>query len=234
MENSNNRQEKTMNKKTFGIAFLMGAMLLSSCGLSNAIKGGGIGSAAGAALGAGIGKIAGNTGLGAAIGAVVGGTAGTLIGNKMDKQKRELEEKVKNAKIESINEGQAIRVTFDSGILFATGSSVLGANSQTALKDFAASIASNPQTLLQIIGHTDNTGSDKVNDPLSVNRAKSVYTYLTTHGIAAERMTYLGKGSHEPIADNTTASGRKENRRVEVYILPSQEMIEAAQKGTLK
>lgn len=223
-----------MNKKSLGVALLMGSLLFSSCGLSNALKGGGIGTAAGAAIGAGIGKVAGNTGIGAAIGAVVGGAAGTLIGNKMDKQKKELEESVKNAKIESINDGQAIRVTFDSGILFATGSAVLSSSSQSALKNFAASIINNPQTLLQIVGHTDNTGTDKVNDPLSVNRAKSVYNFLTGQGITASRMTFSGKGSHEPIADNTTAEGRKENRRVEVYILPSQEMIEAAQNGTLR
>lgn len=223
-----------MNKKSLGVALLMGSLLFSSCGLSNALKGGGIGTAAGAAIGAGIGKVAGNTGIGAAIGAVVGGAAGTLIGNKMDKQKKELEESVKNAKIESINDGQAIRVTFDSGILFATGSAVLSSSSQSALKNFAASIINNPQTLLQIVGHTDNTGTDKVNDPLSVNRAKSVYNFLTGQGITASRMTFSGKGSHEPIADNTTVEGRKENRRVEVYILPSQEMIEAAQNGTLR
>lgn len=222
-----------MNKKSIAIA-LLSAALVTSCGLSNAVKGGGIGAAAGGLLGAGIGRVAGNTGIGAAIGAVVGGAAGTLIGNKMDKQKRQLEQELENAKIESINDGQAIRVTFDSGILFATGSANLSESSRTALRSFARNLVDNPQTNIQIVGHTDNTGSDRVNDPLSVNRAKSVQTFLANQGVASSRMEYAGKGSHEPVADNATAAGRRENRRVEVYILPSAEMVEAAQNGTLR
>lgn len=222
-----------MTKKNVIVSLLAGSLVLTSCGLSNAVKGGGIGSAAGAALGAGIGNVFGSTGLGAAIGAVVGGTAGTLIGNKMDKQKKELEA-IEGAKVESINEGQAIRVTFDSGILFATSSANLSKSSMSALKTFAASANANGMTKIEIVGHTDNTGSDRVNDPLSVNRAKSVYNYLIAQGVSSERLAYSGKGSHEPIADNSTVEGRKENRRVEVYILPSQEMIDAAKNGTLK
>lgn len=223
-----------MKKKSIAIALVVALIGASSCGLSNAVKGGGIGAAAGGLLGAGIGKIAGNTGVGAAIGAVVGGAAGTLIGNKMDKQKRELEESMENAKVESINEGQAIRVTFDSGILFATGSAKLNAASQTALRTFARNLVANGQTNIEIIGHTDNTGSDRVNDPLSVNRAKSVFDFLSSQGVTSTRMAFTGRGSHEPVADNATAAGRSENRRVEVYIIPSQEMIEAAQNGTLR
>lgn len=222
-----------MNKKSVCAAFVAMAMLVSSCGLSNSVKGGGIGAAAGGLLGAGIGRVAGSTGIGAAIGAVVGGVAGTLIGNKMDKQKRELEEQMENAKIESVNNGEAIRVTFDSGILFATGSANLNNASKVALRKFADNLSKNNQTNIQIIGHTDNTGSDRVNDPLSVSRAKSVLDFLASQGVPTSRMAYEGQGSHNPVADNSTAAGRKENRRVEVYILPSQEMIEAAKAGTL-
>ena len=120
-----------MKKQSMAAAFLAGALVLSSCGASNAIKGAGIGAGAGALIGAGIGRVAGNTAIGAAIGGVIGGTAGTLIGKKMDKQKKELEKDVKDAKIESINDGQAIRVTFDSGILFATSSSSLSTARRT-------------------------------------------------------------------------------------------------------
>ena len=202
-----------LNKKAIAAMLLSGGLILSGCGLSNTAKGAGIGAGAGAIIGAGVGRVAGNTALGAIIGGVVGGTAGTLIGKKMDKQKKELEEQVKNAKIESVNEGQAIRVTFDSGILFATNSSTLSSTSQNSLRSFAANLKANSQTDMLIIGHTDNTGSDRINDPLSLNRASSV---------------------HEPVADNSTASGRKENRRVEVYIIPNKAMVEAAQNGTLK
>ncbi len=223
-----------LNKKAIAAMLLSGGLILSGCGLSNTAKGAGIGAGAGAIIGAGVGRVAGNTALGAIIGGVVGGTAGTLIGKKMDKQKKELEEQVKNAKIESVNEGQAIRVTFDSGILFATNSSTLSSTSQNSLRSFAANLKANSQTDMLIIGHTDNTGSDRINDPLSLNRASSVRSFLSAQGVDSSRMRVDGKGSHEPVADNSTASGRKENRRVEVYIIPNKTMVEAAQNGTLK
>ena len=223
-----------LNKKAIAAMLLSGGLILSGCGLSNTAKGAGIGAGAGAIIGAGVGRVAGNTALGAIIGGVVGGTAGTLIGKKMDKQKKELEEQVKNAKIESVNEGQAIRVTFDSGILFATNSSTLSSTSQNSLRSFAANLKAKSQTDMLIIGHTDNTGSDRINDPLSLNRASSVRSFLSAQGVDSSRMRVDGKGSHEPVADNSTASGRKENRRVEVYIIPNKAMVEAAQNGTLK
>jgi len=207
-----------LNKKAIAAMLLSGGLILSGCGLSNTAKGAGIGAGAGAIIGAGVGRVAGNTALGAIIGGVVGGTAGTLFGKKMDKQKKELEEQVKNAKIESVNEGQAIRVTFDSGILFATNSSTLSSTSQNSLRSFAANLKANSQTDMLIIGHTDNTGSDRINDPLSLNRASSVRSFLSAQGVDSSRMRVDGKGSHEPVADNSTASGRKENRRVEVFV----------------
>ena len=225
---------KMLNKKSIAALALSAALFLTGCGLSNTAKGTGIGAGAGALIGAGVGRVLGNTAIGAAIGGVVGGTAGALIGKKMDKQKKELEEQVKNAKIESVNDGQAIRVTFDSGILFATNSSTLTTTSQTSLRNFAANLKVNDQTDLLIIGHTDNTGSDRINDPLSLNRASSVRSFLAGQGVSSNRMRVEGKGSREPVADNSTAAGRKENRRVEVYILPNKAMVEAAQNGTLK
>ena len=213
---------------------MAGSFALSSCGLDNAVKGAGIGAVGGAAIGAGIGRVLGNTALGTAIGGVLGGTAGTLIGRKMDKQKKELEASVKDAKIESVNDGQAIRVTFDSGILFATSSASLSAASQATLRKFAANLAEHSDTDLLIVGHTDNTGSDRINNPLSYNRAASVRTFLLSQGVAETRMKVEGKGSAEPVADNSTVAGRRDNRRVEVYILPSKDMVKAAEAGTLK
>lgn len=223
-----------MKKQSLVAAFLAGSFALSSCGLDNAVKGAGIGAVGGAAIGAGIGRVLGNTALGTAIGGVLGGTAGTLIGRKMDKQKKELEASVKDAKIESVNDGQAIRVTFDSGILFATSSASLSAASQATLRKFAANLAEHSDTDLLIVGHTDNTGSDRINNPLSYNRAASVRTFLLSQGVAETRMKVEGKGSTEPVADNSTVAGRRDNRRVEVYILPSKDMVKAAEAGTLK
>lgn len=209
------------------------ALLLSSCGASNTVKGGGIGAGAGGALGAGIGAIIGGgkgAAWGAGIGAVVGGSAGAIIGNKMDKQKKELEQ-INGAQVESINDGQAIKVTFESGILFATNSSTLSSASQSALSNFAASLNNNPDTDVQIYGHTDNTGSDAINNPLSEKRAQAVYNFLQTKGVSGNRMVSQGFGSTQPVADNTSVAGRAQNRRVEVYILPNEKMLKDAQQG---
>jgi len=220
----------------FASVMLSIAIILSGCGASNTAKGTAIGGGGGAAVGAGIGALL-NGGKGAAwgagIGAVVGGAAGALIGNKMDKQKKELEQ-IQNAKVESINDGQAIKVTFDSGILFATNSSTLNQASITALTQFANSLKTNPETDVQIFGHTDSTGSDKINIPLSQQRAGSVQNFLMGQGIAGSRMTSQGMGSSQPVADNTTTAGKALNRRVEIYILPNAQMVKEAQSGTLK
>ena len=209
------------------------AILLSSCGASNTVKGGGIGAGAGGALGAGIGAIIGGgkgAAWGAGIGAVVGGSAGAIIGNKMDKQKKELEQ-INGAQVESINDGQAIKVTFESGILFATNSSTLNSASQNSLTSFATSLKNNPDTDVQIYGHTDNTGSDAINNPLSEKRAQAVYNFLQTKGVSGTRMVSQGFGSTQPVADNSSTTGRAQNRRVEVYILPNEKMIQDAQQG---
>lgn len=209
------------------------SILLSSCGASNTVKGTGIGGGAGAALGAGIGAIIGGgkgAAWGAGIGAVVGGGAGAIIGNKMDKQKKELES-INGAQVESINDGQAIKVTFESGILFATNSSTLNATSQNALTSFATSLKNNPDTDIQIQGHTDSSGNDAINQPLSEKRAQSVQNFLLSKGVSGTRMSSYGLGSSQPVADNTTSAGKAQNRRVEVYIVPNAKMIQDAQQG---
>ena len=196
------------------------AVVFTSCGTwNNTAKGTAIGVGGGAAVGAGVGALAGNTALGAVIGAAVGGTAGALIGKKMDKQKKELEATLpEDTKIESVNNGEALKVTFDSGILFATNSSTLS----DASKD------------IRIIGFTDNTGKVDYNQTLSEKRAKSVYDYLMMQGVSTDRMVYEGKGIHDPVASNDTPEGRSLNRRVEIVILANQKMIQEAQQGTLR
>ncbi|WP_165023688.1 OmpA family protein [Dysgonomonas sp. ZJ279] len=217
----------------FAAIALSCAVLFSSCGASNTVKGGGIGAGAGGALGAGIGAIFGGgkgAAWGAGIGAIAGGAAGAVIGNKMDKQKAELE-KIEGAQVESINEGQAIKVTFESGILFATNSSTLNPSSQTALTNFAASLKNNPDTDVKIYGHTDSSGNDAINNPLSEKRAQSVYNFLQSKGVNGARMESQGFGSSQPVADNSTTTGRAQNRRVEILILPNEKMIQDAHEG---
>ncbi|RNC64637.1 OmpA family protein [Proteiniphilum sp. X52] len=218
--------------KLFAMGVLGGALVLSGCGTSNTVKGGGIGAGTGAAVGAGIGAIAGGgkgAAWGAGIGAVLGGTAGAIIGNKMDKQAAELEQ-IEGAQVEKVNEGEAIKVTFESGILFATNSSTLNTASRTSLDKFATSLQNNPDTDVKIYGHTDSTGSDAINNPLSQRRAESVYNYLVSKGVSGARMVSEGFGSTQPVADNNTVAGRAQNRRVEVYILPNAKMIREAQE----
>ena len=231
---------KKMNGK---IAVMLAATVLacSSCSSwSNTGKGAAIGAGSGVAVGAGLGAIIGG-GKGAAIGAAVGGVVGTgagaAIGKKMDRQKAELEQQMaQDAKVETVtdvNNLQAIKVTFDSGILFATGKSELSDAARAGLLKFANSVRNNPQTDITIYGHTDNTGSRAVNEKLSLERATAVANFLVGQGIARDRIKTEGLAYDSPVADNSTAEGRAANRRVEVYITASEQMIRQAQAGQL-
>jgi len=226
--------------KPFVTLVLCSAILLSSCSTTkNSTKGGVIGGAGGALLGAGIGALVGH-GKGAAIGAAIGGTVGAgtgvIIGKKMDKQKAELE-KIEGAKVESVTDAnnlQGIKVTFDSGILFATGKSDLNSSSKSALLKFAASLKETPETDITIYGHTDNKGSHDMNLKLSNDRAASVAKFLAANGVLNDRMKTEGKAFDEPVADNATEAGRTQNRRVEIYITANKQMIEQAQQSAPK
>lgn len=232
-------------KKTI-TALMCAVLVLSSCGnMSNLAKGTAIGGEAGLAVGAIAGAIASkvthsenagkNAAIGAAIGTAVGAGVGALIGNKMDKKAEEMAA-LEGAQVEIIkdaNDLAAIKVTFDSGILFATDKADLNKASKDALTKFAASMADMKDTDVAIYGHTDNTGSAAVNEKLSLQRAQSVADFLKGKGME-NKMTVEGKSFNEPVADNSTAEGRKQNRRVEVFISANQAMIQAAEDGTLK
>ena len=204
-------------------------------GCSNLAKGTTIGAAGGAVLGAIVGKVAGNTAVGAAIGTAVGAGTGALIGKHMDKVKAEAEA-VKNAQVETVTDAnglQGVKVTFDSGILFATNSSTLNASSQNTIKQIADVLKNNSDVDVAIFGHTDSTGNDAINNPLSEKRAKAVESQLKKLGVTNIKRVE-GQGSKNPVADNSTAEGKKQNRRVEVYMYASEAMVQAAEAGTLK
>ena len=225
------------------LCVLLSALLMlgvSGCGsMNNATKGGLLGGGGGAAIGAGIGALIGKgkgAAIGGAIGAVAGGVAGTLIGKKMDKQAEELA-RINGAQVDTltdVNGLRAIKVTFDQGILFATGKSNLSASAKNSLSEFAVSLINNPQTNVQIAGHTDNTGTRAVNERLSKERADAVLNYLVGQGVTASRMVAQGYAYDYPVASNDTEAGRAQNRRVEVYISANQDMIDAANNGTLQ
>lgn len=219
------------------------AMLLSGCSMSNTAKGGIIGGAGGGALGALIGQLAGNgkgAAIGAAVGTAVGAGAGVLIGNRMDKAKAAAE-KVANAQTDMLtaeNGMKYVRVTFDSGILFGTGEASLSASAQESLKQFATTVLNENKDMdVAIIGYTDNQGwrnctaeqSKEKNKTLSMNRANAVFNYCLQQGATATQIkTVAGLGEENPVASNDTKEGQAQNRRVEIYLYASQEMINAA------
>lgn len=225
---------------------LSAALLLTGCGTwNNTAKGGAIGAAGGAvggaAIGALIGKLTGKVGVGAAIGGAVGTAVGAgtgvIIGRRMDKAAAAAAE-IENAKVETVTDANnltAVKVTFSSGLMFDTNKYNLKKDAKSDLADFSKVLIEFADADVAIFGHTDSTGSDKINDPLSLNRANAVAEYLLSKGVAPEQLkTVEGKGSKEPVADNGTSEGRAENRRVEIYLYASEAMIDAANNGALE
>ena len=197
-----------------GSLIFSGSVFTGCASWSNTGKGAAIGAGSGAALGAGIGALAGKgkgAAIGAAVGAAVGSGTGALIGRRMDKQKKELEA-IEGAKVESVqdvNNLQAIKVTFDNGILFATNKSELSPASREALTKFATSLKNSPDTDVTIYGHTDNTGTRAVNERISKERADAVANFLVGQGISRSRLTTEGLAFDQPVADNSTAEIKK-------------------------
>ena len=213
--------------KTKILSLLLCVGMLFAC--NNTQKGAAIGAGGGAVLGAVIGHIAGNTAVGAAIGGAVGAGAGAIIGNRMDKAKKKAAQ-VQCAKVETVKDTNgldAVKVSFDAGILFATGKADLNASSQSSITEIAKVLKENSDMDIAIIGHTDSTGSDAVNNPLSKKRAQSVQSSLKQQGVTNIKRVE-GQGSTNPVADNATEDGRKLNRRVEVYMYASKQMIDNA------
>ncbi|MBO4945362.1 MAG: OmpA family protein [Muribaculaceae bacterium] len=229
-------------KTFFAVAMAVCLLAATSCStMNNTGKGALIGGGSGAAAGAGIGAlINGGKGaaIGSAIGAAVGAGAGALIGKKMDKQKAELQEQLKNtATVDTVTDTNgltAIRVTFEGGILFPTNGTTLSQSARKDLTKFAASLLANPDTDVSIYGFTDNTGSMEVNTRVANGRAEAVRTYLLDSGVAASRLYAEGRPMTDYVAPNTTPEGRAQNRRVEIYIMANKAMIQKAENGTLQ
>jgi outer membrane protein OmpA-like peptidoglycan-associated protein len=213
------------------LALCVSVSLLMACGLSNAVKGGGIGAGVGGVAGGVIGHQLGNTAVGAIIGAAVGGTAGALIGRHMDRQAEEMRQDVKNAKIERIGEG--IKITFDSGILFQTNSSELQSVAKANIESLAKVLKKYPDTNILIEGDTDNTGTEEYNQKLSERRAQAVADYQKNLGVDGSRISTVGLGELNPIASNDTDYGREQNRRVEVAIFANDKLKKAAENGKI-
>jgi len=219
-----------MNKnitKTLIAAITM-AMLAGCADMTPTQKG----TATGAGVGAGLGAIiGGSTGGGggsrATKGAVIGGAAGALIGNiwskRMEKQKQDMEAATAGTGIQvSQTQDNRLKLDIPADVSFDTGRSDIKSNFRPVLERFAQTLNDNPATTVSIIGHTDSTGGDAVNNPLSIDRAARTRDYLAQRGISPNRIMIDGRGEREPIASNDTESGRARNRRVEIFVAERQ------------
>ena len=213
-----------MNKTIVTLA----AIVLAVSGLSGCANmtetqrstatGAGIGVLAGAAIGAAAGGSRG-AGTGAAIGAALGAGGGYLWSQQMQEQKATMEQATRGTGVAVTQTADnQLKLEIPSDISFDTGRYDIKPNMRAVLDRFATSLNQNPVSTVRIIGHTDSSGSDAVNAPLSVNRAAATRDYLVARGVAVNRIAIDGRGSHEPVADNATAAGRAMNRRVEIFV----------------
>lgn len=215
--------KKNLSKSIAGMALL--AFAASGCADMSATQ---RGTATGAGIGAGLGAILGGTTSGgggdrAAKGAVLGGAAGAVIGNiwskRMEKQRQEMEAATRGTGVQvSQTQDNRLKLEIPADVSFDTGRSDIKSNFRPVLERFAQTLNENPATTVTIIGHTDSTGDDAVNNPLSVDRAAHTRDYLATRGVSPNRVAIDGRGEREPIASNNDPAGRARNRRVEIYV----------------
>jgi outer membrane protein OmpA-like peptidoglycan-associated protein len=200
------------------VAFTLGGCANMTEKQSTVAKGAGIGAAGGAVIGAVAGGTKGAV-IGAAVGGVAGGIAGNVWSNRMEAQKKQMEEATAGTGVAvTKTPDNRLKLDIPSDISFDVGRTDIKSNFRTVLDTFANGLASNAGSKVTIIGHTDATGSDAVNNPLSINRAASVRDYLRARGVAENRFSIEGRGAREPIAANDTAANKAKNRRVEIFV----------------
>jgi outer membrane protein OmpA-like peptidoglycan-associated protein len=201
------------------LAAVMTASLLTACASyePNKARDTGVGAAAGAAVGA-LAHSSNRT-HGALAGAAIGAIGGYIWSNHMEKQKREMEQATRGTGVQVTQTADnQLKLEVPSDISFDVGRADVKSNFEPILDRFAQSLNENQATTVRIIGHTDSTGSDAINNPLSINRAASTRNYLASRGVNSQRIAIDGRGSTQPIADNSTESGRARNRRVEIFV----------------
>ncbi len=214
-------------KNVIMIAALSGALALGGCVTDPETGDRRISRPAGtAAAGAGAGALLGallggrNNRAEVLIGAGVGAIAGGAVGSYMDKQARELKQRTAGSGIEVEQRGDEIAIKLPSGIAFDTNESSVRPDMRPALDQVAKTLASYQSTFIDVTGHTDSTGGDAINQPLSDRRASAVADYLQYQGVQRARMATRGYGAQMPVATNDTDAGRAQNRRVEIRLSP--------------
>ncbi len=195
---------------------LMGSVVLTGCEtMTTQQKGVGGGAAIGAIAGQVIGKDKKATAIGAALGAL----GGYVWSRQMEDKKRQMEAATAGTGTEVTQTADnQLKLSIPNDISFASGKSDIQARLKPILDQFAQGVNQQGSMEVKIVGHTDSTGSDAINNPLSVRRAESARDYLVSRGVAAGRISTEGRGSREPIADNATEAGRARNRRIDIYL----------------
>lgn len=237
--NSTNNHLKSVAAKSLAVvltASLLSGGVLTSCkssaqNMSRSKKGAIVGASGGAVVGGMIGKSKGSTAMGAILGATVGGAAGAIIGRRMDKRAEEMKRELPNAEVERVGEG--IKVTLGSDILFDVDSYSLKPETRNQLTDFAKTLNKDEDTDVLIEGHADATGSEDYNLKLSRQRADAVASFLGAQGVKTSRVDEKGYGESQPVADNSSESGRRKNRRVDIAIFANKKMQRDAKDGKL-
>jgi outer membrane protein OmpA-like peptidoglycan-associated protein len=179
-------------------------------------KGAGIGALAGAVLSSATG---GNAGTGAVIGGALGAVGGNLWSKKMEDRRTAMEQATKGTGVEVTRTADnRLKINVPNDVSFGVNSAAIRPELRSVLDPFANSLQNDANARIEIIGHTDSTGSDSLNNPLSEDRAHSVRDYLAARGVASARIQTAGRGEREPLAENTTEAGRARNRRVEIFL----------------
>ena len=210
---------RTSHRSLLGVAAAV--VLLSGCAnMSDTQRrtatGAGVGAVAGAVVGAATG---GSVGTGAVIGAGVGALGTYIWSQHMEQQRRDMEQATRGTGVGVVQTADnQLKLDIPSDISFDTGRSDIKANFAPILERFAEGLRNNPNAEVRIVGHTDSTGSDAINNPLSLARAESARNFLTMRGVSGARIQVEGRGSHQPVASNDTMDGRARNRRVEIYV----------------
>ena len=204
------------------------AALLAGCAADGTMTNTGKNSAIGAVIGAGLGTVVGNQvgdrdnrtrATGAAVGAALGAAGGYLWSQRLEQQKPAMQQVTAGTPVQvSQTADNRLKINIPSDAGFATNSAVLNANMYPILQRLAQTLNQNPAATVSIVGHTDSTGTDAINNPLSQRRADAAKAYLVSQGVAGSRIATSGAGSTQPIASNATVDGRAQNRRVEIFV----------------
>lgn len=208
------------------VGSIIGAIAIGGCaGMTETQRGTATGAGIGAAAGAAIGALAGG-GKGAAIGAGVGAAAGAgggyLWSRRMEQQKQAMVAATQGTGVEvTQTPNNELKLEIPSDISFDVGKADIKPKLRPVLDRFAQTLQTNPVTNVRIIGYTDSTGTNAINDALSMQRAASARDYITGQGVAMNRIAIDGRGSREPLADNSTLNGRTMNRRVKIFVAES-------------